>query len=111
VDEQNRVAVRFGNKISIVPAQDIYYIEAYDDYVKIFTKDDYFLKKKTMAYFESTLNANDFMRVHRSFIVQLQLITRIEPYEKNGHIALLKNGKQIPLSRTGYARLKTKLGL
>lgn len=110
-DEKNRVAVRFGNKISIVPSQDIYYIEAYDDYVKIFTKDDYFLKKKTMAYFESTLNANDFMRVHRSFIVQLQFITRIEPYEKNGHIALLKNGKQIPLSRTGYARLKTKLGL
>lgn len=111
VDEQNRVAVRFGNKISIVPAQDIYYIEAYDDYVKIFTKDDYFLKKKTMTYFEQTLNANDFMRVHRSFIVQLQYITRIEPYEKNGHIALLKNGKKVPLSRTGYAKLKEQLGL
>lgn len=110
-DEQNRVAVRYGNKISIVPAQDIYYIEAYDDYVKIFTKDDYFLKKKTMTYFENTLNSNDFMRVHRSFIVQLQCITRIEPYEKNGHVALLKNGKQIPLSRTGYAKLKAHLGL
>jgi two-component system LytT family response regulator len=110
-DEQNRVAVRYGNKISIVPAQDIYYIEAYDDYVKIFTKDDYFLKKKTMTYFENTLNSNDFMRVHRSFIVQLQCITRIEPYEKNGHVALLKNGKQIPLSRTGYAKLKSHLGL
>jgi len=110
-EEQNRIAVRFGNKISIVPAQDIYYIEAYDDYVKIFTKDDYFLKKKTMTYFENTLNASEFMRVHRSFIVQLQCITRIEPYEKNGHVALLKNGKQVPLSRTGYARLKTQLGL
>ncbi len=110
-EEQNRVAVKFGNKISIIPAKDIFYIEAYDDYVKIFTEKDYFLKKKTMNYFEETLSSSDFMRVHRSFIVQLQHITRIEPYEKNGHIALLKNGKKIPLSRSGYSRLKDELGL
>jgi len=110
-EEQNRIAVKFGNKISIIPAQDIYYIEAYDDYVKIFTEKDYFLKKKTMNYFEQTLSATDFLRVHRSFIVQLQHITRIEPYEKNSHVALLRNGKKIPLSRSGYSRLKDELGL
>ncbi|MFN0032531.1 MAG: LytR/AlgR family response regulator transcription factor [Flavobacteriales bacterium] len=110
-EESSRIAVRFGNKISIIPAQDIYYIEAFDDYVKIFTEKDYFLKKKTMSYFEQTLNAGDFMRVHRSFIVQLSQITRIEPYEKNGHIALLKNGRKIPLSRSGYAKLRERLGL
>lgn len=110
-EEQNRIAVKFGNKISIIPAQDIFYIEAYDDYVKIFTEKDYFLKKKTMTYFEQTLNSNDFLRVHRSFIIRLQHITRVEPYEKNSYVALMKNGKKIPLSRAGYSRLKDELGL
>lgn len=110
-EEQNRIAVRTGSNISIIPARDIYYIEAYDDYVKIFTEKDYFLKKKTMAYFEDTLNKEDFMRVHRSFIVQLAQITRIEPYEKSSHIALLRNGRKVPLSRTGYSKLREKLGL
>lgn len=110
-EEQNRIAVKFGSNISIIPAADIYYIEAYDDYVKIFTEKDYFLKKKTMNYFEQTLNPNDFLRVHRSFIVRLQQITRVEPYEKGSYVALLKNGKKIPLSRSGYSRLKDELGL
>jgi two-component system, LytTR family, response regulator len=111
IDEQHRIAVRFGSKISIIPTQDVFYIEAYDDYVKIFTEKDYFLKKKTMSYYEQTLNSTDFLRVHRSFIINLRQITRIEPYEKNGHVVLLKNGKSIPLSRSGYARLKEVLGL
>ncbi len=110
-EEQNRIAVRFGSKISIVPTQDVFYIEAYDDYVKIFTEKDYFLKKKTMSYYESTLSSNDFIRVHRSFIVNLKQITRVEPYEKNGHVVLLKNGKSIPLSRSGYSRLREILGI
>jgi two-component system LytT family response regulator len=110
-EEQNRVVVKFGGNIRILSANEIYYIEAYDDYVKIFTKDDYFLKKKTMSYFEDTLSKNDFLRVHRSYIVQLQQITKIEPFEKGNHVALLKNGKTIPLSRTGYSALKDKLGL
>lgn len=110
-EEQNRIAVKFANNISIIPASDIFYIEAYDDYVKIFTEKDYFLKKKTMNYFEQTLNPKDFLRVHRSFIVRLQHITRVEPYEKGSHVALLKNGKKIPLSRSGYSRLKDELGL
>jgi len=110
-DEQNRVVVKYGSNIRIIPSHDIYYIEAFDDYVKIFTKDDYYLKKKTMNYFEQTLNATEFLRAHRSYIVNLQQITRIEPYEKNSYIALLKNGKKIPLSRTGYIRLKEVLGL
>jgi two-component system LytT family response regulator len=110
-EEQNRIAVRFGSKISIIPTQDIFYIEAYDDYVKIFTEKDYFLKKKTMSYYENTLSSIDFIRVHRSFIVNLKQITRVEPYEKNGHVVLLKNGKSIPLSRSGYGRLRVVLGI
>jgi two-component system, LytTR family, response regulator len=110
-EEKNRIVVKYGTNIRIVPTAEIFYIEAFDDYVKIFTKDDYFLKKKTMHYFEQTLDSNEFIRVHRSFIVQIQCITRIEPYEKNGHVAVLKNGKKISLSRTGYIALKEKLGI
>ena len=111
LEEKNRIVVKFGTNIRIIPTDEIYYIEAFDDYVKIFTSNDYFLKKKTMNYFEQTLDKKDFFRVHRSFIVHLQSITSIEPYEKNGHVAVLKNGKKVPLSRTGFTDLKEKLGL
>lgn len=109
--EQHRVVVKNGSNIRIIPVQDILYIEAYDDYVKIFTKDDYHLKKKTMSHFEQVLDAKDFIRVHRSYIIQIQQITRIEPFEKGNHVALLKNGVKIPLSRNGYSKLKEVLGV
>ena len=110
-EEQNRVVVKNGNNIKIIPINDIHYIEAYDDYVKIFTKDGYSLKKKTMNYFEQTFDANQFVRVHRSYMVQVAQITRIESMEKDSHIALLKSGAKIPLSKNGYTKLKVVLGL
>lgn len=110
-DEKNRIVVRTNNDIQIVPVSDIFYIEAYDDYVKIFTTDNYFLKKKTMNYYEHILDDTIFFRSHRSFILNLQQLTKIEPLEKNNYIALLKNGKKIPLSRSGYIKLKEKLGI
>ena len=106
-EEQHRVIVKTGSSIRIIPILDVIYFEAYDDYVKIHTKDGYFLKKKTMQYFESTLDSKLFVRVHRSFIVQVSEITKIDSAEE----ALLKNGKRIPLSRTGYGKLKLVLGL
>jgi len=110
-EEHERVVVRHGNNIRIIPVQDIDYFEAYDDYVKIHVGDGYFLKKKTMNYFESVLDPAKFVRAHRSFIVQIPQITRIEPYEKDGHVALLKSGKKVPLSKSGYSRLKGALGI
>ncbi len=110
-DEKNRIVVKNGSDIRIVPVDDVMYIEAYDDYVKIFTKDTYFLKKKTMNYYEEVLDPAHFFRTHRSFIINLQQLTKIEPLEKNTYIALLKNGKRIPLSRTGYSKLKETLGV
>lgn len=110
-EEKERVVVKMNGEIRIIPAADIYYIEAFDDYVKIFTKDNWFLKKKTMNYFESTLDNKKFLRAHRSFLINLSHLTRIEPYEKGSHIALLKNGSKIPLSRSGYSRLKEVLGI
>ena len=110
-EEQNRIVVKNGSNIKIIPVQDVIYIEAYDDYVKIFTKEGHHLKKKTMSHFESVLDATEFLRVHRSYIVQLAQITKIEPFEKNNHLALLKSGAKIPLSRSGYVKLKEVLGL
>jgi two-component system LytT family response regulator len=110
-EESSRVVVKNGSNIRIIPSQDIMYIEAYDDYVKIFTKDTYHLKKKTMSHFEEVLDKADFLRVHRSFILNLQQITKIEASEKGSHIALLKSGVKIPLSRMGYGKLKEVLGV
>ncbi len=110
-DEKNRIVVKNGSDIRIVPMQDVMYIEAYDDYVKIFTKDTYYLKKKTMNYYEEVLDKAHFFRTHRSFIINLQELTKIEPLEKNTYVVLLKNGKRIPLSRTGYSKLKETLGV
>ena len=110
-EERARIVVKAGNDIRIIPVQEVLYLEAYDDYVKIHTKDGLFLKKKTMGYYEQTLDPAQFVRVHRSFIVPISQLTRIEPLEKDSHVALLKNGTRIPLSKSGYTKLRTVLGL
>jgi two-component system LytT family response regulator len=110
-EEKNRIVVKTNSEITIVPTQDVFYIEAFDDYVKIFTKDNYYLKKKTMNYYEDVLDKALFFRTHRSFIINLEQLTRVEPFEKNAYVALLKSGKKIPISRTGYIKLKEKLGI
>jgi two-component system LytT family response regulator len=110
-EERNRIVVKEGGNIRIIPVHEIQYVEAYDDYVKIYTQKEMFLKKKTMSFYEQSLNADQFVRVHRSYIIQLTQLTRIEPLEKDSHVALLKSGVRIPLSKSGYAKLKTVLGL
>jgi two-component system LytT family response regulator len=110
-EERNRVVVKEGSNIRIIPVNEILYIEAYDDYVKIYTAKEMFLKKKTMSFFEQMLDPDQFVRVHRSYIMQLSQVTRIEPLEKDTHVALLKTGTRIPLSKTGYNKLKSVLGL
>jgi two-component system, LytTR family, response regulator len=110
-EERNRIVVKEGSNIRIVPVHEIHYIEAYDDYVKIFTQKEMFLKKKTLSFYEQSLDSSQFVRVHRSYLIQLNQLTKIEPLEKDTHIALLKRGAKIPLSKTGYAKLKLVLGL
>lgn len=106
-----RIVVKNGSQIKIIPAQDILFLEAADDYVKIHTKDGYFLKNKTMNHFEQVLDPAHFVRSHRSYIINIQQITRIDPYEKDSHIAVLRTGAKVPVSRNGYARLRQVLGL
>jgi two-component system LytT family response regulator len=109
--QQDRIVVKTGSKISIIPVQEVQYLEAYDDFVKIHTAQGMFVKNKTMHYFEQQLDSRLFVRVHRSYILQVQHITRIDPYQKDSYIAVLRTGAQIPVSRNGYAKLKEVLGL
>ena len=110
-EQHSRVVVKTGNNIRIIPMHEILYLQADDDYVKIHTKEGSYLKKKTISYFEKVMDQNQFVRVHRSYIVQVGQVTRIEPYEKEGHLAILKSGEKIPISKTGYPKLKAILGL
>lgn len=109
--QNERIVVKNGSKIKIIPAGDVHYLEAADDYVKVHTQEGYFLKNKTMGYFEQALDRNQFARCHRSFIVNLKQITRIDPYEKDSHVAVLRSGARVPVSRSGYVRLREILGL
>lgn len=109
--QHNRVVVKINGRIKIIPVQDIHYLEAADDYVKIVTQEGPFLKNKTMAFFERMLDAQQFIRVHRSYILNVSQITRIDPYEKESYLAILKDGSKILVSKTGYPRLKEVLGL
>jgi two-component system LytT family response regulator len=105
------IVVRNQGEISIIPLEQIQYMEAFDDYVKIFTADSYYLKKQTLSYYEAQLDASKFFRIHRSYILRLAELSRIEPMEKNTYLAILKNGKKLPISRSAYSDLKTKLGI
>lgn len=109
--QQSRVVVKDGNKIKIIPVNRIHYLEAADDYVKIISADGSFLKKRTMNFFEQSLSAYHFIRIHRSYIVNTQLITRIDPYEKDNHIVVLNTGAKLSVSKSGYTKLKEVLGI
>ncbi|MBS1948308.1 MAG: LytTR family transcriptional regulator DNA-binding domain-containing protein [Bacteroidetes bacterium] len=109
--QSQRIVVKTAGKIKIIPVEEIHYLEAADDYVKVHTKEGSFLKNRTMGHFEQTLGTDVFTRTHRSYIVNIQQITRIEPYEKESYVVILKSGAQVPVSKTGYAKLKQVLGL
>jgi two-component system LytT family response regulator len=109
--QHERIVVKTGTKVKIIPVADVQYLQADDDYVSVFTQEGSFLKNKTMSFFEQTLDPRHFVRVHRSYILSVQEITRIDPYEKDSHLAILKSGAKIPVSKTGYAKLKQVLGI
>ncbi|WP_298712423.1 LytTR family transcriptional regulator DNA-binding domain-containing protein [Chitinophaga sp.] len=109
--QHNRVVVKINGKIKIIPVQDIHYLEGADDYVKIVTGEGSFLKNKTMMFFEKMLDPQQFIRVHRSYILNIAQITRIDPYEKESYLAILRDGSKVVVSKTGYPKLKEVLGL
>lgn len=108
---QHRIVVKDRGNIRIIPAEEIYYIEANDDYVKIVSKEGSFLKKNTLSNLEKILDPNQFVRVHRSYLMPISQLQSIEPYEKNSHIALLHCGMKISVSQSGMTKLKSLLHL
>jgi len=104
-----RVVIKDGSKISILPVDSIKWIEAQDDYVMINSEQGRFLKKKTMKFFENHLDENLFIRIHRSYIINADFIQHLEQKGKESYQLILKNGKELPVSKTGLSKLKSTL--
>jgi two-component system, LytTR family, response regulator len=102
----DRIPVRDGTKVFIIPIAKLDYAEAQDDYIALCSEGKKHLKQQTISSLESALDPSRFLRVHRSYIVNLERVARIEPYGKDSHVAVLHNGTQLPVSRAGYARLR-----
>lgn len=107
----DRIAVKLGQKIHVIAIPDILFLQAEGDYVMIHTKEGKFLKEQTMKYFEQHLPNNKFVRVHRSCIVNVEIISRVELYEKQNYLLYLQNGQKIKASINGYKLLKRTLSL
>lgn len=104
-----RLVVKDGTKVTLIPVAKLDYAEAQDDYVALASQGKKHLKQQTIASLEACLDPNSFVRVHRSYIVNLERVTRIEPYGKESRLAILADGTRLPVSRAGYARLKSLL--
>jgi two-component system, LytTR family, response regulator len=113
VDEKtetiDRIVVKTGTKIKVIPAEKVIYLEAQDDYVMIYAEEGKHLKEKTMKYFETHLDNNTFIRVHRSYIANVNWITQLEHFTKDTYVAILKNGVKLKVSDSGYKNLKERL--
>jgi len=104
-----RIAFREGTTIDVVPVQRIDYVEAQDDYVHVWSRGQRHVKQQTLGELEALLDPSRFIRVHRSYIVNLESLARVEPYAKDSRVALLRDGTRIPISRAGYERLRELL--
>jgi two-component system LytT family response regulator len=105
-----RIVVRDGPKVDIIPCERLDYAEAQDDYVLLRSQGKNYLKQETISNLESSLDPARFVRIHRSYVVNLERIAKIEPYTKDSRVAVLGDGTKLPVSRSGYARLKELLG-
>ncbi|HEV2425035.1 MAG TPA: LytTR family transcriptional regulator DNA-binding domain-containing protein [Terriglobia bacterium] len=105
-----RLVVRDGSKVILIPVGKLDYAEAQDDYVALCTEGKKHLKQQTISSLEKVLDPKRFLRIHRSYIVNLERVSRIEPYGKDTHVVVLPTGAQLPVSRSGYARLREVLG-
>lgn len=110
-DYLNRIVVRTRTGIEIIPVDDVVFIEAQDDYVMIHLSTQKFLKQKTLKFYEDHLDPREFIRIHRSSIVRIDQVSRIEKYEKSGGKLILKDNRMLNLSRSGLIRLKEVLDI
>jgi two-component system LytT family response regulator len=106
----DRIVVRDGAKIHVIPLDKLDYAEAQDDYVALHSEGKSYLKQQPISELEAVLDAERFVRIHRSAIVNLERVARIEPYAKDSRVAILADGTRLPVSRAGYARLLEAMG-
>ncbi|MDR1951878.1 MAG: LytTR family transcriptional regulator DNA-binding domain-containing protein [Bacteroidales bacterium] len=111
IEKLERVVVKTGQKIDVITVPEIVYFQAEGDYVRIFTNTDRFLKEDTIKYYQARLSETEFVRVHRSYLVNVTKILRIELYGKQNHLLVLSNGDKLKISASGYKRLREVLGL
>ncbi len=105
----DRIPVRDGSSVFIIPVGKLDYAEAQDDYVALVSEGKKHLKQQTISSLETALDPSRFLRVHRSYIVNLERVVKIEPYGKDTYVAVLSGGVQLPVSRAGHARLRAFL--
>ncbi len=105
-----RVVVKDGTRVHVIPLEKLDYVEAQDDYVALHSGGKTYLKQQAIAAVEAALDPARFVRVHRSAIVNLERVARIEPYGKESRVAILADGARLPVSRAGYARLLEAMG-
>jgi two-component system LytT family response regulator len=104
-----RILIRDGSKVHIIPSEKIDYIKAQDDYVSIKADGRSFLKQARLSALEEQLDPQKFIRIHRSFILNIDRLSKIEPYAKDSRVAILTDGTRLQVSRAGYAKLKEQL--
>lgn len=103
---RERILVRDGTRVHVIPVQRLDYAEARDDYVSLHSAGKEYLKHQTLSDLESQLDPMRFVRIHRSYLVNLDRVAKIEPYGKDSRVAVLSDGTQLPVSRLGYARVR-----
>jgi two-component system LytT family response regulator len=109
-ERPQRIVVKDGPRVHVIPVDRLDYAEAQDDYVALHSGGKSYLKQQPIASLESLLDPARFVRIHRSVIVNLERVARIEPYGKESRIAILADGARLPVSRSGYARLLEAMG-
>ena len=107
----DKIVVKSNNNIHVIPLSEVNYIESEDDYVMVHTSKGKHLKYQTMKYYEEHLDATKFIRIHRSFIVNISQINKIEKFGKDTYQVALKSGQLLKVSRSRYQELKTSLGI
>lgn len=104
-----RVLIRDGSRVHVLPVEKIDYIQAQDDYVCFKSGGKEYLKQEALADLETLLDPSRFIRIHRSYILNIDRLAKLELYAKDSHVAILTDGTQLPVSRSGYSRLKPLL--
>jgi two-component system, LytTR family, response regulator len=106
----DRILIRDGGDVHVIPMTKIDYVEAQDDYVCYRAEGKRFLKQQTLADVEAALDPSRFVRIHRSYVLNVDRLAKLELYAKDSHAAILRDGTRLPVSRSGYARLNAVIG-